>query len=200
MLPGPFPKGAFCVSLPQAGFPMLTARDETRACWTLLKGKRFPLFGHDRRSRPTGMAMCGHGTPISEIFRSTQLAGVSRLAIPPPNGRGRHGPHLDFGFLRRQYIQDGGTFAILAPSPDETEHERVQSDRQYAPATIRLCAAGVARCKSIPRPMRMNENSPICASAADTNRAVLRGRPRANTIPSAASDFPTTVIATTAST
>ena len=45
----------------------------------------------------------------------------------------------------------------------------------------------------------MKENSPICARAAETDKAVPSGYCRASTMPSAASDLPTTMIASTAS-
>ena len=46
----------------------------------------------------------------------------------------------------------------------------------------------------------MNENSPIWARLADTVSAVRTGWPNASTIRKAASDLPTTMTATTAST
>ena len=45
----------------------------------------------------------------------------------------------------------------------------------------------------------MKENSPICARAAETDKAVPTGYCRASTMPSAASDLPTTMMPSTAS-
>ena len=41
--------------------------------------------------------------------------------------------------------------------------------------SLAIIARGSPVRKLIPMPARMNENSPICASAADTVRAVLMG-------------------------
>src|SRR5262249_46683648 len=69
-----------------------------------------------------------------------------------------------------------------------------------APATIRFNSSAGTRPSFTPRPERINENSPICASAADTISAVRVDPPSARTIPKAASDFPITTIASTAKT
>jgi tetratricopeptide (TPR) repeat protein len=51
-----------------------------------------------------------------------------------------------------------------------------------------------------PRAARIKENSPICASAAETVRAVESGRRITSTIPKANKDLPRTITVTTAST
>src|SRR5213592_3876629 len=68
------------------------------------------------------------------------------------------------------------------------------------PARTRLCPSFGSNPSATPSPMRMKENSPICARAAETVSAVRTGCFRSSTTPNAASDFPATMTPSTMST
>ena len=69
-----------------------------------------------------------------------------------------------------------------------------------APARIRSRPSGGSSPSAAPRLARMNENSPICARLADTVSAVRTGCRNTSTMTKAASDLPTMMMASTAST
>ena len=71
---------------------------------------------------------------------------------------------------------------------------------RIAPASTRSRASGVIRSSDTPRPIRMNENSPICARLAAMVSAISLDLPSIRTTAQAASDLPTMMIASVSST